>query len=83
MAEQAADVYGLPVRFRPHPMEQRRRGFLRQVHGCETDRGPLADSLAGATVVVTWNSNTGVDALLAGKPTVAMGEGSMAAPVAA
>ncbi len=42
----------------------------------------LADDLAGARLAVTYNSNLGVDAVLAGVPTVAMDEGSMAWPVA-
>lgn len=80
-AKRAAALYGLPVRFRPHP-ESERRGGWSPVPGCETDTGPLADALAGAAVVVTWNSNTGVDAMLAGKPAVAFDSGSMAWPVA-
>jgi len=43
----------------------------------------LAEDLAGASLAVTYNSNLGVDAVLAGVPTVAMDEGSMAWPVAA
>lgn len=39
---------------------------------------PLADVLAEAAMVVTYNSNSGVDAVLAGVPTIAMDPGSMA-----
>ncbi len=46
-----------------------------------TRLGMLA--LAGARAVITFNSNTGVEAVLAGKPTVAIDEGSMAWPVTA
>jgi len=42
----------------------------------------LGEDLAGAYLAVTYNSNLGVDAVLAGVPTVAMDEGSMAWPVA-
>jgi hypothetical protein len=45
--------------------------------------GNLAEALAGAAFAVTWNSNSGVDAAMAGVPVVAMDEGSMAWPVAA
>jgi hypothetical protein len=38
--------------------------------------------MAGAGLVVTFNSNTGVDAALFGRPVIAMDEGSMAWPVA-
>jgi len=82
-AKAAAAQYGLPVRFRPHPLEVRRTGVVRRVPGTEHDAGPLVDALARAAVVVTWNSNTGVDALLAGKPVVALGDGAMASPLAA
>lgn len=75
-AEDARAAYGLPVRFRPHPGEIK-RGIAQPVRGCETDRGPLADSLAGAAHVITYNSNTATDALLAGCDTVAVDTGSM------
>lgn len=81
-AKRASALYGLPVRFRPHPNELR-RGIRTAVPGTETDTGPLAEAIAGAAVVVTWNSNTGVESMLAGKPTVAMDQGAMAWPVAA
>jgi len=45
--------------------------------------GSLADDLAGAAIAVTYNSNSGVDAILAGVPTVAMDAGSMVRAVAA
>jgi hypothetical protein len=80
-ARAAADVYGLPVLFRPHPLEVRRIGVVRTVAGTEQDTGPLEVALSRAAVVVTWNSNTGVDALLAGKLTVAHDAGAMAWPV--
>jgi len=82
-AKAATAEYGLPVRFRPHPLEVRRLGVVRTVAGTQQDTGPLQDTLARAAVVVTWNSNTGVDGLLAGKPVVAAGDGAMAAPLAA
>jgi len=82
-AQSAAAEYGLPVRFRPHPLEVRRLGVVRAVAGTYQDSGSLQDALARAAAVVTWNSNTGVDALLAGKPVVALGDGAMASPLAA
>lgn len=53
------------VRYRPHP-----RGGI-ELAGVQSDRRPLAESLAGARVVDTYNSNIGHDALLAGVPVVA------------
>jgi hypothetical protein len=81
-AEQARQVWGLPVVFRPHP-EERVRSQNTRVPGCDTDLGDLAESLERAAVVITFNSNTGVDAMLAGKPTVVCDRGGMAWPVAA
>lgn len=56
---------GRRVIFRPHP--QVAKGGR-----------PLADVLAEAAMVVTYNSNSGVDAVLAGVPTIAMDQGAMA-----
>lgn len=81
-AKRCQEVYGLPVRFRPHPMEVR-RGRATSVAGFETDKGELSESIERAAVVVTWNSNTGVESMLAGKPTVCHDIGSMAYEVAA
>ena len=41
-------------------------------------RTSLQEDFAGAACAVTWNSNSGVDAVLAGVPTVALDPGSMA-----
>lgn len=81
-ARDAASLWGLPVRFRPHPNAVR-LGLSEVVPGVPTLDGELSHALAGARVVVTFNSNTGVEALLAGKPTIAFDEGSMALPAAA
>jgi hypothetical protein len=43
---------------------------------------PLSDDLKAARFVVTWNSNTAVEAILSGIPAVARDEGSMAWDVA-
>jgi hypothetical protein len=72
---QLRDRTAMEVVFRPHPLGGRFR-----VNAPIAD-GPLADVLAEAAAVVTWNSNSGVDAVLAGVPTVTMDQGSMAWPV--
>src|SRR5690606_20547109 len=51
--------------YRPHP-----RGGI-DLPGVESHIGSLEEALAGARLVVTWNSNVGHDALLAGVPVVA------------
>lgn len=71
---------GLEPMFRPHP-QALKRGLRQVVRGVPRHTGSLAEALAGARQVVTYNSNTGVDAVLAGVPLVADNEGSMAWPV--
>lgn len=61
---------GWTVRFRPHPLAAR-------------PGAPLAEDLAGAAIAVTFNSTAGVEAVLAGVPTVTLDAGAMAWPVAA
>lgn len=75
--EQAKKHKGdLPVFFRPHPLAGR-RGPIRNIPGAPRLDGDLSDALHNAALVVTYNSNTGVDALLAGKNVTADDEGSM------
>lgn len=73
--------HGLAVRFRPHPYAVK-RGVNYGVD-CEVSRVGLDEDLARASLVVTQNSNVGVDAAIAGVPVVATDQGSMAWPVAA
>lgn len=76
----SARAYGLPVVFRPHPVADRRR--LATPAGLMVERGPLEALFERALAVVTYNSNSAVDAILAGVPAVATDAGSMALPVA-
>jgi hypothetical protein len=81
-AARAREEYGLPVVFRPHPLSKSEdaisAGAVDDVRG-----GDLQAALEDAAVVITWNSNTAVEAVLAGRPTIAMDAGSMAWPVTA
>lgn len=61
-----------PVIFRPHPLFP-----LPRIGGCGYSLVPLEDDFANAHAVVTFNSNTAVDALLWGKAVYAFDEGSM------
>lgn len=81
-AAKAMKARGFDVRFRPHP-EAVRRGLNGGIPTNGRLLGTLEDALAGAAVVVTMNSNTGVDAALAGVPTIVSDPGAMAWPVAA
>jgi hypothetical protein len=67
------------VVYRPHPLERNKR----KIEGAEYDTGSLADSLKNAKVVITFSSNTGVDAIMAGKSVVAYNPCSMVYDLAA
>lgn len=56
------------VVFRPHPRDKAIR-----IPGIRNDTGPLAESLAEAHVLITYNSTTAVDAALDGVPTCVLG----------
>lgn len=58
--------------YRPHP-----RGGI-DLPGIESDRRPLTESLSGARLVVTYNSNVGHEALMAGVPVAASGPAAYA-----
>lgn len=62
------------VYFRPHPWMPEEH---RTLPGVPTLDGSLEDALAGAKCVYTCNSNTGVDAVMAGVPVYAYDHGSM------
>lgn len=77
---QAADALrssGWDVLFRPHPKDRRQT----RLRGVSTALGSMDTALGGAALVVTINSNAGVDAVLAGVPSVTLDEGAMAWPV--
>jgi hypothetical protein len=67
------------VIYRHHPLE-RHRLRIPEVENSGLD---LAADLARADVVVTFSSNTGVDAIMAGVPVIAYNKGSMVYDIAA
>lgn len=69
---------GWTVMFRPHPND-----LTVAPDGAFALVGNLEGALASAAFVVTWNSTSGVDAVLAGVPAIVMDKGSMAWDVAA
>lgn len=71
---------GYAVRYRPHPI-MTARGDTFCPQGAMLTRRELQDDLAGAAACVTYSSTTAVEAVLAGVPTVAIDEGSIAWPV--
>ncbi len=71
---------GRMVRYRPHPLVLR-CGDVRCPAGALGSAASLDEDLAGAALAVTFNSTAGVEAVLAGVPTVALDAGAMAWPV--
>ena len=63
----------VPAVFRPHPLAIRQK-----VDGLPLHTGPLAQAFERFSHVITWNSNTAVEAVIAGVPAVAVDRGSMA-----
>lgn len=82
-AVRAIERLGLEPHFRPHPVSLERRHPLPLARRLHRIDGALDEVLARASLVVTWNSNSGVDAALAGVPLIACDIGAMAWDVAA
>lgn len=64
---------GIEVRFRPHPLA--RNVF---VHGAPNSLGNLQQAFSEAAFALTWNSNSALDAVIAGVPTITADPGAMA-----
>lgn len=69
------------VWFRPHPFDLARGRTIPMPEGIAIDTGPLSSCLERAAYVVTFNSTTAVDSVLAGVPTYAADPGTMARAV--
>lgn len=74
--------YGKPVRWRPHP-ESIKKGHNIKVGDFEPSTNYIDDDLDGAYMVATFNSNSAVDAVMAGVPAMAIDAGCMAWDVVA
>lgn len=68
-----------PIVFRPHP---KAANAYRPLLGVRVSTVPLKDDLQNAHAVVTFNSNSGVEALIEGIPVFAADKGSMCWEVA-
>lgn len=78
---QIQQVFGTaPILFRPHPLVLRTQRVRCPV-GAELSTGTLQEDFAGAKCTVTFNSNTGVESVCYGIPTVTLDIGAMAWPV--
>jgi len=72
--EKIRNLTNMPVFFRPHPVARRQEINL----DCDRyERGTLAESFQDAYLAITFSSNSGVDAVINGIPTIAMDRGSM------
>lgn len=81
-AEFLISTRGYDVRLREHPVAIQQGKRTSAMQGNRLT-GTLEEALAGASIVVTYNSNTGVESVLAGIPTIVCDIGAMAWPVAA
>jgi hypothetical protein len=68
---------GWDIRFRPHPESDKKGHERPRVPFAKVSEGSLDDALSGAGLVVAWNSNSLVDAVMAGVPIYAGDCGSM------
>lgn len=76
VAKEAAETYNMPVYFKPHPVGlQRNANFRPKI---EHIYGTMDEVLEKAHLVITYNSNSGVDAVINGVPAVSYDIGSMA-----
>jgi len=73
---QASDAFkgSMKVILRQHPRTTPLKGLQAHNEGLAS----LQRALEGARLAVTWNSNAGVEAVLAGVPTITMDQGAMA-----
>ena len=75
--EDTADILqsltGRPIVYRPHPLAKTHAPIGTK----ESQNYWIEDDLKNCWCVVTFNSNSGVDAIMSGIPAVAMDEGSM------
>ena len=69
---------GYQVRYRAHPNMKRRGALFCPATAQPSPNERLTDDLRWASLAVTYNSTSGVEAVLAGVPTVTMDEGAMA-----
>ncbi len=68
---------GWDIRFRPHPESDRKGHERPRVPFSQVAEGSLDEALSGAGIVVAYNSNSLVDAVMAGVPIYAGDKGSM------
>lgn len=68
---------GWDIKFRPHPESERKGHERPRISFATESEGTLAEALAGAGIAVAFNSNSLVDAVMAGVPIHAGDRGSM------
>lgn len=63
------------IRYRPHPLAI--QYSPKKLDGCTTSLEPLSEDMKDAWAVVTYNSNSGVEAVINGIPNFCLGSGAM------
>ena len=74
MVARIKSIDDIPILFRPHPLAIDRTPHI---EGTVWSDGTQEEDFEHATAVITFNSNTGVDALIEGIPVYSHDEGSM------
>lgn len=69
-----------PVIFRPHPVAVK-RGIHLNIKGAEISQGTLYEAFDNCSYALCYNSNSSVDAIMYGVPTVCMDKGSMVSSI--
>lgn len=81
IAQKAMNIWGLPVKFRPHPLAYK-KGPVRKLNNVEFSTGTLEEAFEEALFSITFNSNSSVDSIINGVPCYVQDKGSMAWDVA-
>ncbi len=70
-----------PVVFRPHPLETKKKAVNIKVKGLEYSDRTFEEDLNRAKTIITFNSNSAVESVVAGVPVFAFDKGSMVWPI--
>ena len=84
IVDEIRELTDLPIKIKQHPTAFDGWDTIKGDNVSYIDKAmPIKKALQNAKVVVTINSNTGVDAVIAGKPVIALDKGSMVYDISA
>jgi hypothetical protein len=82
IAKKAKEYYKIPVIWRPHPVAVRTKKNISVPNTFLDTNSSLKDSLKKAKLLITYNSNSAVDAVMEGVPVIVYDSGSMVYEIA-